>query len=99
MPVTYISAGSTTRVKDGPGLLKGVWISPVAGGTLLIADNPDMGATPNFNNLTAITSTIANVGTWAASPQPQYLDGFATRFANALVIATTSSPRVSVFWE
>ena len=99
MPVTYISAGSTTRVNDGPGLLKGLWVSPVAGGSLVIADNPDLGASgPNFNNLTAITSTIGNHGVFVAG-NPVFLDGMATRFANALTVAASSSSRVSVLWE
>ena len=100
MPYAYISAGSTTRVKDGPGLFKGLWVTPVSGGSVLVADNPDMGsAGPNFNALTSVTSTVGIHGTWPASMPPAYFDGFATRFQNALVVSATSSARVSVFFD
>ena len=98
--VAYISAGSSTRVKDGPGSLFGVWFAPVAGSTLVMADNPDLGASgPNFNALTSVTSTIAFPGVYPASPVPAYFDAHAFRFANALTVAATSSARVSVFYE
>ena len=100
MPYAYVSAGSSTRVKDGPGTLKGVWFSPVAGSTLVLADNPDLGAAGvNFNNATSVTSTIAFQGTYPASPVPEYFDAHATRFANALSVAASSSARVSIFYE
>lgn len=100
MPVTYISAGSTTRVKDGPGLFKGLWITPVAGSSLVIADNPILGnGGPDFNNLTAITSTIGNHGVFVTATNPTYFQGFGTRFSNALTVSASSSARVSVFWE
>lgn len=100
MPVAYISAGSSTRVKDGPGLLKGVWITPAAGATLVMADNPDLGAAgPNFNNLTSVTSTVGIHGVFVTGTNPLFFDGFAHRFANALTVAASSSARVSVFYE
>ena len=100
MPYTFISAGSTTRVKDGPGLFKGAWLTPVAGGSLVIADNPILGnGGPDFNALTAITSTIGIHGVWPASPSPTFFNGFATRFDNALTVSASSSARVTVFWE
>lgn len=99
MPYAYISAGSTTRVKDGPGLLKGIWVSPVAGGSLVLADNPDLGnGGPNFNALTSITSTIGIHGVFIAG-NPVPLDGFATRFQNALTVSATSSSRVTLLYE
>ena len=100
MPYAFISAGSTTRVKDGPGLLKSVWITPVAGGSLLIADNPDMGASgPNFNNLTSVTSTIGIHGVFVTGTNPTFFDAFATRFQNALTVSASSSQRVTVLYE
>ena len=99
MPVAFISAGSTTRVKDGPGLFKGAWIAPAAGSSIVIADNPDLGtAGPDFNSPSSITSTIAFHGLWTVVT-PASLDGFATRFANALTVSATSSARVSIFYE
>lgn len=100
MPVAFISAGSTTRVKDGPGLFKGLWITPVSGGSLVVADNPVLGNSgPDFNALTAITSTIGIHGVFQASSNPLYFQGFATRFQNALTVSASSSARVSVFYE
>ena len=100
MPVAFISAGSTTRVKDGPGLFKGAWIAPAAGSSIVIADNPDLGTTgPNFNSAASVTSTIALPGVYPASPVPVYFDAHALRFANALTVAATSSARVTLFYE
>lgn len=100
MPYAYISAGSTTRVKDGPGLFKGAWITPVAGSSLVIADNPILGnGGPDFNNLGAITSTLGIHGVFVTATNPMQLSGFATRFQNALTVSASSSARVSVFFE
>ena len=100
MPYAFISAGSSTRVKDGPGLLKSVWIMPASGGSLVIADNPNLGAGgPDFNALTSVTSTITNLGVWPATPSPTFFDAFATRFQNGLSIAASSSARVTVLFE
>ena len=97
---SYVSAGSSTRVKDGPGTLFGAWFVPVAGSTLLLADNPDLGSGgPNFNNRTAITSTIASLGVYPASPVPVYFDAHALRFANALAVAASSSSPVPLFFD
>ena len=98
--VSYISAGSSTRVKDGTGTLFGVWVEPFVGSSLVLADNPDLGAAgPNFNSATSVTSTIGFHGPWPTSPAPIFLDAHALRFANALTVAATSSARVSIFYE
>ncbi len=98
--VSYVSAGSSTRVKDGTGVLYGVWFEPFVGSSLVIADNPDLGASgPNFNLSTSVTSTIGFHGPWPANPSPFLFDAHALRFTNALTIAATSSARVSIFFE
>ncbi len=99
MPYSYISAGSSTRVKDGRGRLFGFWIAPPAGSSIVIADNPDMGTLgPNFNLASSITSTIGAMGQFSVAT-PQYFDAFATPFVNALSISATSSARVTVFFD
>ena len=98
--VSYISAGSSTRVKDGTGTLYGVWVEPFVGSSLVLADNPDLGAAgPDFNLATSVTSTIGFLGPWPANPGTEFFDAHALRFANALTIAATSSARVSIFFE
>ena len=97
---SYVSAGSSTRVKDGPGTLFGVWFEPFVGSSLVLADNPNLGASgPDFNLATSITSTIGFHGPWPANPEPAFFDAHALRFANALTVAATSSARVSIFYE
>lgn len=98
--VAYISAGSTTRVDDGPGRLFGIWYDPVAGSSLVVADNPDLGASgPNFNALTSITSTIAFLGVQPTTGLVLDLDAHAFEYQNALTVSASSSARVTVFYQ
>lgn len=97
MPYAYISAGSTTRVFDGPGRLFGITVSATAGSSVLLADNPDFGASsPNWNS-PSITSTIARIGTFATA-NPAFFDFFSLPIKNALTVAATSSASVTVIY-
>ena len=98
--IAYVSAGSSTRVKDGTGTLFGIWLEPFVGSSLILADNPDLGsAGPDFNSVASVTSTIGLHGPWPANPVPVFLDAHALRFSNALTVSATSSARVSIFFD
>mgnify|MGYP006921331063 CR=1 FL=1 len=97
MPYAYISAGSTTRVFGGRGRLFGIHVSATAGSSVLVADNPDFGASsPNWNN-PSVTSTIAKLGTFATA-NPAFFDFFGLSIQNALTVAATSSAPVTVIY-
>lgn len=96
---TYISAGSTTRIKSGAGTLYLAHVSPANGSSLVLADTPNLGAAgPNFNLRTSVTSTIAFVGTYA-SAVPDSLDFNGTAFDNGLSVSATSSAAITVVWD
>src|SRR5688572_4858528 len=99
MPFAYIAAGSSTRVKDGPGRLFGFWIAPAAGSSLVLADSPNLGNSgPNFNSPTSVTSTIGFLNQFSVAT-PQYFNAHAAPFVNALTVAASSSAKVTIFFE
>lgn len=96
---TYISAGSSTRIKSGAGTLYLAHVSPANGSSLVLADSPNLGASgPNFNLRTSVTSTIAFVGTFA-SAVPASLSFNGTAFDNGLSVSATSSAAITVVWD
>lgn len=94
---TFISAGSSTTVSSDPTRLYGIHVSNANGGTLLVADNDNLGATPDFNavNQTGLVGAygpLQNAG-------PHTFNFHGLRLENGLTVAATSNPRVTVFHE
>lgn len=92
---TYISAGSSTLVKSGPGVLFGLYLTPANGATVYAVDALNIGAIPNLN--TDLTGTISRVTYGAATPDSVDFQGI--HFDNGLVVAATSSARITVFTD
>ena len=86
---TYVSAGSNTTIKTGPGTVYRV-INGTTGAVTRVEDG-DLGQNPNFN-AGGDTDTIAiSGGTIDFGPGV----GFNTQ----LTIAATSNSRVTVVWQ
>ena len=93
----FISAGSNTTVSSTPTRLYSVHVSGANGGTVLIADNDDLGATPNFN-VASQTGLVASLGP-LANAGPHAFNFAGARIENGLTIAATSSARITVFTD
>jgi hypothetical protein len=98
---TLFSTASTHNVFRGTGTYYGVSITaPVAGGTVVLADLADAGATElNLNNPAGITGAFEAFGPLAASPPPTNLPGYGVRVTAGLTVAYTSSTRVTVYFD
>jgi hypothetical protein len=95
-----LSTASTHNVFRGDGTYYGMSISPAAGGTIVLADLADAGATaPNINNPVGISGAFEAYGPFAASPPPDSVRGYGTRIANGLTVAFTSTMRVTVYYD
>lgn len=92
--VTFLSAGSNTTVSSSPGVLYGIHVSGANGGTVLVADNDDLGATPNFNAVNQ-TGLIASIGP-LANAGVHAVPFHGARFENGLTVAATSNAKVTV---
>ena len=87
----FISAGSSSSVKDGAGTLYAILSSNPSGGTIRADDAIDLGATPNLN--TSGSATIINHG--AAE-----LDfGPGIGFNVGLTVAASSNAKLTVVYE
>jgi hypothetical protein len=88
---TYISAGSNTTVKSGPGSLYKILSSNPTGSTIVLDDSVSLGQAPNFNSATA--GTIGNIGGALLDFEPGL--GFNT----GLTVAASSNARLLVVYE
>ena len=95
--VTFISAGSNTTVKSVASRLYAVHVSAANGGTVLVADNVNLGATPNFN-VSSQTDLIGYLGP-LANAGPHAFNFHGVNLDNGLTVAATSNARVSVFTD
>lgn len=87
----FISAGSNTSVKDGPGTLYAILSNNPSGGTIRADDAIDLGTTPNLNTTGA--ATIVNHGAAEIDFGPGI--GFNT----GLTVAASSNARVTVVYQ
>lgn len=93
---THIATGSNTTVVSTAGNLYSVHIDRGNGGTVLLADSTDLGATPNYN--TDPTAVIRRIGTIADAGPHEY-DFKGVHFDNGLTVAASSSASVTVYWS
>ena len=99
----YVSDGSNTTVKTGPGSLYSIQVSPGHGSTLTIVDSADLGAAPDLNS-DSLTGIIGRVGEWSTSsngikPSPDTLSFVGLGFNVGLTLAATSNARLIVEYE
>lgn len=97
-----LSAPSTYLLATGAGSYYGLNISPAAGGTVVIADTVDIGATPEMST----PSTAGNVpgamvvlGPWPANPSPAYIESERMPFTDGLSISYTSTVAMTVHYD
>lgn len=99
MPLSqFVSLGSNTTIKTGPGRLYGVTIGGANGGTFVALDSVSIGVTPNFATLgNAVASNLAFIPGLAATPTQ--FDFRATPFEIGLTVAATSNASLSVYYD
>ena len=98
MPLSrYISAGSNTNVKSGPGNLYGVVAGGANGGTFFAVDSVSIGATPNYVTQLSNSSNITAIGPLGAAAAAWDLHG--ASFQVGLTVAATSSSPLTVFYD
>ena len=93
----FISTGSNTNVKSGPGTVYGVNVGGVNGASVFLVDSVSIGATPNYINQVSNGSNIAVIGPLTAAGGSVNLHG--SQFANGLTVAATSSAPVTVMYD
>src|SRR3990167_5475363 len=97
---TFFSTASTHNLFRGDGTYYGVSVSPAAGGTVVLADLADAGATAlNLNDPAGISGVFEAYGVFPASPSPFSLEGHGTALRNGLTLAFTSTMKVTVYYD
>ena len=95
------SATSTWLIKSGTGTVYGYTVgNPASGGSVVVADLLDAGATPNLG----IPSTfgpglISSVGPFPASSAPLDVSTYGRRLTNGLTVSLTSTTSVFVHYD
>lgn len=93
----YLSAGSNTTIKSTTGSLYTVHVNDASGGTVVVADAVNLGATPNLNDAT-LAGTLARFGPLPnAGPFTVRFDGIGLNAG--LTVAATSNAQVTVEYE
>lgn len=98
---TYISTGSSTTVKSGPGYLYGVHITPTAGSSLVVVDTVTGSGAGGFDmNSPTTTGLIARLPFSGASTSgPAFIPFWGVRFENGLGVSASSSASVTVYTD
>lgn len=91
---TYISAGSTTQVRSGPGSLYGVHITPANGASVVFIDATDAGSIAS-NFAQDPIGIFARIGVYAAAT-PDFIEMKGVHFNSGLIVSATSSARLTV---
>jgi hypothetical protein len=94
----YISAGSNTTVKTGPGFLYGAVVGGGAnGGSAFFVNSISIGATPNYVTQLSDSSNIAVVGPVGVNGGDFPLYG--APFSTGLTVSATSNAPVTVAYD
>ena len=97
MPLAaYFSTASTHNVFRGQGTYYGFSVNPVAGGTVVIADLADAGATVDIHS---VASTVESYGTFPASPVPVNVPAPGVHLQHGLTVAFTSTMKVTAYYD
>ena len=96
----YYSAASTFLVKAGPGTVYDLLIGdPAAGGTVVIADLLNAGASPNLGIPSTFGPAVISVVKFPASPQPVSVSTFGKSFTDGLTVSIASTQGVHVYFD
>lgn len=79
-----ITTGTTTTVKTGPGILRGMSVNTTAAGTITVYDN------------TAASGT--KIGTFKTSIAEGWYP-LNCRFSTGLTVVTAAASDITMFWE
>jgi len=97
---TYLSTASTHNIFRGTGVYYGMHVTPAQGGTVVIMDVRDAGATAiNISNPSTAVNPKGYFGQFASSPPPATVDGYGLRIQDGLTVAFTSSMKVTVYYD
>ena len=95
-----LSNASTYTVFAGSGTYHGLTARRVAGGTVVIADLANAGATPlNLNAAASISGAKVVMGPAAANAQSTFISGHAMRMSAGLTIAFSSTTNATVHYD
>lgn len=96
----FLSAASTYLLKSGPGTVYGYTVGdPAAGGTVVVADLLNAGATPHINIPSTFGPALISSVKFPASPQPVSISTFGRSFTDGLTVAITSTQGISIHYE
>lgn len=93
----FISAGSNTTVKSGPGQVYGAVVGPANGGSVFLVDSTSIGVTPNYVTQLSNSSNIA-VG-YPLTTAWQNVPLFGATFHDGLTVSATSNAPVTVVYD
>jgi hypothetical protein len=97
---TLLSTASTHNIFRGDGTYYGMTVTPAAGGTVVLMDIADAGATAvNINSPAAALNPFVYFGQFPSSPPPASITGYGVRIANGLTCSFTSSMKVTVYYD
>ena len=97
---THLSTASTHNIFRGTGTYYGMTISPIVGGTVVVMDVRDAGATAvNINSPAAALGTVAYFGPFAASPPPAFVHGYGVAITNGLTVSIASTMRATIYYD
>ena len=94
---TFVSVGSNTLIKTGPGRVYGTIVSGVDGASAFLVDSIGIGATPNYVTQLSNSSNVATIGPVTAAGGS--FDLYGAWFQVGLTVATTSNANLTVVWD
>jgi hypothetical protein len=97
---TLLSSASTHSVFTGTGTYYGITASRGAGGTVVVADLLDAGATAlDLNDPSGISGALLALGPAAAAVPADFVGGAGVQITNGLTVSYTSTTNVTVHFD